>query len=104
MKRARNPREDGLIMDEVSKEKIHIDIDIQPNHLQPQHVPKSYFGNKADKREEIDKVLDFIYALSAITEPKKIWEPHHQFLKFMRILPNKRKKKDDMSFQSFMLP
>lgn len=52
--------------------------------------------------EEIDKVLNAIYALFFTIKLKKIWRKHHQYLKFIKILPNKRKKKDDVFFVSYM--
>lgn len=90
-------------MYEFSKEKIWSYVDILPKHIQ-QHVPKSYFCNKVDGSEKMDKVLDFIYALFAITKSKKFWEPRHWFFKFMGILPNKRNKKDDVFFISYKPP
>lgn len=96
--------EDDLVLDEALNSIICLDVDIQQENLQQKHVPRSYFNNKVDGREEIDKVFDVIYALFVTIELKKIWKPHHQYLKFMGVLPNKRKKKDDVFFVSFMPP
>lgn len=61
-KRVRMQIEDDLVLDETSNSIIDLDVDIQHEHIQQKHIPKSYFINKEDGREEIDKVLDVIYA------------------------------------------
>lgn len=76
-KRTRIQIEDDLVVDEVSNEKICLDIDIQHEHLQQNNFPKSYCSNKEDGREEIDKVLDIIYVLFVTIKIKKIWKKHH---------------------------
>lgn len=56
-----------MVVDEVSNIRICLDIDIQHEHLQQKHMPKSYFNNKVDWMEKIDKVLKAIYALFTVT-------------------------------------
>lgn len=79
-------------------------MDIQKENLQQKSIPKNYFNNKAYERQEIDNVLDVIYALFTKIKLKMIWRQHHQYLKFMELLPNKRKKKDYVFFMSYMPP
>ena len=67
-------------------------------------LKKKKISNKAGKKEEIDEVLDAIYALFIVVHLKMIWKQHHLLIKFMEFLPNKRKKKDDMFFVSYMPP
>ncbi|CAK8571374.1 unnamed protein product [Lathyrus sativus] len=93
--------EDDLVLDENTDVKSCIDVDIRQENLQNNSIPKNYF-NKADERQEIDKVLDFIYALFTKIPLKMTWKQHHQYLKFMGLLPNKIKKKDDVFFVSYM--
>lgn len=95
-KRIRIQKEDDLILDEVSIVRICLDIDIQHEHLKQKHVPKSFFRNKDDGKEEINKVLDSIYALFSTIKLKRLCKQHHQYLKFMGFLPNKREKRDDV--------
>jgi hypothetical protein len=65
---------------------------------------KKKISDKAGKKEEIDEVLDAIYALFIVVHLKRIWKQHHLFFKFMEFLPNKRKKKDDSFFVSYLPP
>src|ERR1051325_2614607 len=52
---------------------------------------------KMEERKLINYYMSFT-PCSSVSKLKKIWKPHHQYLKFMRVLPNKRKKKDDVFF------
>lgn len=61
----RTKSEDDLILDEASNS-IILDVDIQQENIQKKYVPRSYFNNNVDGREEIDKVLDVIYVLFSI--------------------------------------
>ena len=90
--------EDNLVLDETTNFTICEDVDIQPENFQQKSLPKNYFHNKADDRQEIDKVLGVIYTLFNKIKLKMIWKHHHQYFKFMGLLPNKRNKKDDVFF------
>ena len=96
--------EDDRVLDETTNLPICEDVDIQPENLQQKSLPKNYFHNKAYERQEIDKVLDVIYTLFNKIKLKMTWKEHHQYFKFMGLLPNKRKKKDDVFFVSYMPP
>ena len=54
---------DDIVLDETKYLTICEDGDIQQENLQHKSIPKNYFHNKADERQEINKVLDIIYAL-----------------------------------------
>lgn len=91
-----------LGLDEASISIIHLDVDVKLQDLRQKnsHTP----NNKTDKRGEIDEVLDEIYVLFNSIEMEKIWKKNFQFLKVMEFLTNKRKKKDDVFFVSYMSP
>lgn len=72
-KRTRIQKENDLVLDKVLNVRICLDIDIQHEHPQQKCVPKRYFGNKEDGKEETNKVLDSIYALFATIKLEKIW-------------------------------
>lgn len=97
-------REGDLVVDENLNARICLDIDIQHEHLQKKHIPKSNFSNKVYGREEINKVLAATYALFSTIKLKKKWRRRHQYLKFMRVISNKMKKKDCVLFVSYMSP
>lgn len=78
----RRQLEDDLVLDENPNLTICEDVGIQQENLRQKSIPKNYF-NKADERQEIDKVLDVIYALFTKIKLKIIWKQHHQYLKFM---------------------
>ena len=96
--------EDDLVLDETTNLTFFEDVDIQPENLQQQSLSGNYFHNKENDRQEIDRVLDDIYALFNIIKLKMIWKQYHQYLKFMRLLPNKKKEKDDVFFLSYKPP
>src|SRR3954468_3047567 len=96
--------EDDRVLDKTTNLTICEDVDIPQENLQQKSIPKNYFYNKSDERQEIDKVLEDIYALFNKIKPKRIWQKHHQYFKFVGLLPNKRKKKDDVFFVSYMPP
>jgi len=62
--------------------------------------PKKEMENKA----EIDGVIDEIYALFNKKELGRIWIPQYLYHKFMELLPNQRKKTDDVLSVSFWPP
>ncbi|CAL5202776.1 unnamed protein product [Lathyrus oleraceus] len=101
-KRTRMQYEDYIVLDEAPNVIICLDVDVQLQDLQKKNSPTP--SNKADKRGEIDKVLDEIYALFKTIKLKIIWKKNLQFLKMMEFLPNKRKKKDDVFFLSYIPP
>lgn len=70
-KRTKIQRKD-LVVDEVSNARLCLDIDIQHEQLQQNHIPKSYFRKKVDGSEEINKVLEVIYVLFTTNKLKKI--------------------------------
>ena len=88
----RRKLKDDIVLDESENITIYEDVDIQKQNLQRKCIPKNYFNSKADERQEINKVLDVIYALFTIIKLKIIWMHHHLYLKFITFLPNKRKK------------
>ncbi|CAL5187728.1 unnamed protein product [Lathyrus oleraceus] len=81
---------------------IYLKVDIQQQDLQQKNIPNSKI--KDDKIGEIDKVLDEIDALFSTIKLKRIWKKNLQFMKVMELLPNKRKKNDDVFFVSYMPP
>lgn len=91
-------RKDDLVLDSI----VCVNEDIQQENLQQNNFPKSYCSNKEYGREEIDKVLDAIYALFVTIKLVKIWKQHHKYLKFMGVVPNKMKKNDGVFFVSYM--
>ena len=96
-KRARMVSKDDIVFDSI----VCLNADIQQENIQKKS-PKSYCSNKEDGREEIDIVLDVIYALFVTITLKKIWKSRHQCLKFMGALSSRRKKKDGVFFMSYM--
>ncbi|MCI60919.1 resistance protein, partial [Trifolium medium] len=54
--------------------------------------PKKEMENKT----EIDRVIDEICALFNNKELGRIWTPQHVYCKFMELLPNRRKKTEDV--------
>lgn len=44
-------------------------------------------------KKKFVKVLNDIYVLLINIKFKRIWKQHHQYLKFTRFLPNKKKEK-----------
>lgn len=66
------------------------------------NIPNS--SKKVDEKEEIDEVLDEIYAFFDTIKLKRIWKKNIQILSVMEFLPNKRNKNDDVFFMSYMLP
>lgn len=102
-KRVRIQSGDDIVLDEAKNEIICLDIDIQQENLQRKHVHKEYFSKKVDERKNNNELLDVIYVVFATIKLKKIWKQHHQYLKFMGFLLNKRKKKDDV-FVSYTPP
>jgi hypothetical protein len=95
--------EADLVCKETQKSQLWRDLDIQPE-IPQQNIPPKFFSNKEGKKEEIDEVLDAIYALFINLHLRRVWKQHHLLLKFMEFLPNKRKKKDDVFFVSYMPP
>jgi hypothetical protein len=95
--------EADLVGKETQKSQLWRDLDVQPE-IPQQNISPNFFSNKAGKKEEIDEVLDAIYALFIVVHLKMIWKQHHLLLKFMEFLSNKRKKKDDVFFVSYMPP
>lgn len=67
-KRKRMVSIDDLVLDST----ICLNVDIQQENLQQYDFPKSYCSNKEDGREEINKVLDVIYALLVTIKLKTI--------------------------------
>lgn len=59
-------------------------------------------GKKVSKAE-IDRVIDEIYALFK-SKLRRLWTPHHLYLKFMEFLPKRRITKDDVLSVSFWPP
>lgn len=98
--RARMQDEDYIILEEAPISIIHSDLDIQLQDFQQNNSLTP--SNKVDKRGEINELLDDIYALFNIIKLKRIWKKNLKFLKVMEFLPNKRKKKDDLFFGSYM--
>ncbi|KEH15623.1 hypothetical protein MTR_0718s0010 [Medicago truncatula] len=94
---------DDIVGKDTQKSQLWGELDAQPN-IHQQNISPIYFSNKAGKKEEIDEVLDAIYDLFIVVHLKRIWKQHHLFLKFMEFLTNKRKKKDDEFFVSYMPP
>jgi len=70
---------DDLVCKETQKSQLWRDLDVQPE-IHQQKVPPNFFSNKARKKEEIDKVLDAIYALFVNVHLKRIWKQHHLLL------------------------
>ena len=95
--------EADLVGKETQKSQLWRDLDVQPE-IPQQNIPPNFFSDKAGKKEDIDEVLDAIYALFIVVHLKRIWMQHHLFFKFMEFLPNKRKKKDDSFFVSYLPP
>lgn len=81
-----------------------LDEDTQQKNVQQKNVLENYFSNKADGTEVINNILDAIYALLATIKLRKIWKQHHQYLKCMGFLPNKRKNKYDVFLCHICLP
>jgi hypothetical protein len=96
--------EDDLVWKETQKYRLWGGEYVQQEIPQHKNIPQIFFSSKVVKREEIDEVLDAIYALFINSHLKKIWKKHHLYLKFMEFLPNKMKKKDDVFFVSYMPP
>ncbi|XP_045818815.1 centrosomal protein of 128 kDa-like [Trifolium pratense] len=94
--------EDDLV--ETQKSQLLSSEYVDQEISQHKNIPQIVFSNKVEKREEIDEVLDAIYALFINFHLKKLWKKHHLYLKFMEFLPNKMKKKDDVFFVSYMPP
>ncbi|MCI50542.1 resistance protein [Trifolium medium] len=57
-----------------------------------------------ENKAEIDQVIDEIGALFNKKELGRIWTPQHLYFKFMELLPNRRKKMEDMLSVSFWPP
>lgn len=74
-KRARRPKKDGLVMDEASKENICLDIDIQPEHLQPQHVPRVTSETKQMEAKKLIKYLT-LFMLCSLLLSRRRFEIH----------------------------
>ena len=66
--------EDDLVLDETTNLTFFEDVDIQPENLQQQSLPGNYFHNKENDKQEIDRVLDDIYAMFNIIKLKMIWK------------------------------
>ncbi|WJX77461.1 hypothetical protein P8452_60769 [Trifolium repens] len=97
--------ENDLVWKETRKSQLFRSLDAHQEIRQQNNNPDPNFINKKkEKKEEIDEVLDAIYALFINFHLKKIWKKHHLYLKFMEFLPNKMKKKDDVFFVSYMPP
>ncbi|PNX60475.1 hypothetical protein L195_g060199 [Trifolium pratense] len=96
--------EDDLVWKETQKSQFLRSEYVEQEISQHKNIPQIFFSNKVEKKDEIDKVLDAIYALFINFHLKKLWKKHHLYLKFMEILSNKMKKKDDVFFVSYMPP
>ncbi|PNX72128.1 hypothetical protein L195_g028017 [Trifolium pratense] len=57
-----------------------------------------------EKKAEIDWVIDEICALFNMKQLGRIWTPQYLYLKCMELLPNRRKKTDDVLSVSFWPP
>ncbi|KAI5394774.1 hypothetical protein KIW84_061407 [Lathyrus oleraceus] len=80
-KRTRMQYEDYIVLDEAPNIIIRLDVDVQLQDLQQKNSPTP--GSKADKRGEINKVLDGIYELFDTIKLNRIWKKNLQFLKGM---------------------
>ncbi|AES71690.2 hypothetical protein MTR_3g080710 [Medicago truncatula] len=93
-----------IVVEKKEDEGESINIEADLVEIPQQNISPIFFSNKAGKKEEIDEVLDSIYALFIVVHLKMIWKQHHLLLKFMEFLSNKRKNKDDVFFVSYMPP
>src|SRR3954464_2019139 len=66
--------EDDRVLDETTNLTICEDVVIQQENPQQKSIPKNYFYNKADERQEIDQVLEDIYFLFNKIKLKRIWQ------------------------------
>lgn len=92
-KRAIRLSEDDIVLCETPHSIICLDVEIKQENRHQKHYPESYFSNKVERIEEIDKVLNVIYTLLATIKLKKIWMQHHQYLKYIGVLSNKERRK-----------
>lgn len=69
-KRARMVSKDDIVLDS----NYFLNTNIQQENIQQNNSPKSHYSNKEDGREEIDKVLDTIYALFVTIKSKEDME------------------------------
>lgn len=96
--------QDPLVWREAKNSQFWDGVEIQQEISQQIIFSTHRLRSKEDGSEEVDKYLDSFYALFNTIHLERAWKHTQLYLKFMKFLPNKRKKKDDVFFVSYIPP